>query len=79
MEKTEHCFLVGQGAQLFARHNGIEIMEATDLLIPRELEFYNQIRNDTAFGPVPRTAGVWPQIDVFHEKGRCPSRPARLC
>ena len=38
-----------KGAQLFARHNGIEILEATDLLIPRELEFYNQIKNDPTF------------------------------
>jgi beta-aspartyl-peptidase (threonine type) len=49
MEKTEHCFLVGQGAQLFARHNGIEILETTYLLIPRELEFYNQFKNDPTF------------------------------
>jgi beta-aspartyl-peptidase (threonine type) len=49
MEKTEHCFLVGQGAQLFARHNGFEILETADLLIPRELEFYNQFKNDPKF------------------------------
>jgi beta-aspartyl-peptidase (threonine type) len=49
MEKTEHSFLVGQGAQLFAAHNGIEILEATDLLTSRELEFYNQLKNDPTF------------------------------
>jgi hypothetical protein len=76
MEKTEHCFLMGQGAQLFARHNGIEILETTDLLIPRELEFYNQLKNDPTFttkksfennkrGTVGAVAGIKPAVSLL--------------
>jgi beta-aspartyl-peptidase (threonine type) len=49
MEQTEHCFLIGKGAQLFARQIGISELDPRDLLIPRELEFYQQIKNDQSF------------------------------
>lgn len=49
MEKTEHCFLVGKGAQQFARQIGISELDPRELLIPRELEFYEQIKNDPSF------------------------------
>ncbi|MCI0494087.1 isoaspartyl peptidase/L-asparaginase [candidate division KSB1 bacterium] len=49
MERTEHTFLVGTGAQLFARKNGIPELRPEALLTPRELEFYEQIKNDPKF------------------------------
>jgi len=49
MEQTEHCFLVGKGAQLFAHQAGIAELDPRDLLIPRELKFYEQIKNDPSF------------------------------
>jgi beta-aspartyl-peptidase (threonine type) len=49
MERTEHTFLVGTGAQLFARKNGIPELRTEVLLTPRELEFYEQIKNDPEF------------------------------
>lgn len=49
MERTEHCFLVGTGAQQFARQIGMPELDPRELLIPRELEFYEQIKNDPSF------------------------------
>lgn len=49
MEHTEHCFLVGSGAQLFARQIGVPELAPRDLLTPRELEFYEQIKSDPSF------------------------------
>ncbi len=51
MEQTEHCFLVGTGAQQFASQIGITELHPRDLLTQRELEFYEQIKNDPAFHP----------------------------
>jgi beta-aspartyl-peptidase (threonine type) len=49
MEQTEHCLLVGTGAQLFARQAGISELPPEQLLTPRELKFYQQIKNDPDF------------------------------
>ncbi|NNF35245.1 MAG: asparaginase [Saprospiraceae bacterium] len=49
MERTEHCFLIGQGANEFARKEGFEILDTQDLLTERELEFYNKIKSDPNF------------------------------
>lgn len=49
MERTEHTFLVGKGAQLFAQENGIPGLKPEALLTPRELEFYEAIKNDPEF------------------------------
>lgn len=49
MEQTEHCLLVGNGAQLFARDNNIPELSPESLLTPRELEFYEKIKNDPDF------------------------------
>ncbi|MDZ7332672.1 MAG: isoaspartyl peptidase/L-asparaginase [candidate division KSB1 bacterium] len=49
MESTEHCFLVGKGAQLFAQQMGIELLPVERLLTERELQFYEQIKNDPSF------------------------------
>lgn len=49
MEQTEHCFLIGKGAQRFAQRMGIPALNPTDLLTPRELEFYEQIKHDPNF------------------------------
>lgn len=51
MEKTEHCFLAGAGAQLFARQMGFPVLEPTELLTTREKEFYDKIKNDPNFTP----------------------------
>lgn len=49
MEQTEHCFLVGKGAQRFAREKNVPELKPEELLTPRELEFYEKIRSDPGF------------------------------
>lgn len=49
MEKTEHCLLVGIGAQQFAAKMGIATVEPQTLLTSRELAYYNKIRRDPNF------------------------------
>lgn len=49
LEKTEHCMLAGSGALNFARQMGIGEIDPRELLTPRELEFYEQIKNDPNF------------------------------
>jgi beta-aspartyl-peptidase (threonine type) len=49
MERTEHCFLVGKGAQLFTRQMGMPELDPRELLTSRELEFYEKIKNDPSF------------------------------
>lgn len=49
MEKTEHCMLSGRGARQFARQMGFKEIDPQELLTPRELEFYEQIKNDPNF------------------------------
>ncbi len=49
MEKTEHHFLVGSGAQLFARRMNIPELGPEELLTERELSFYRKIKNDPTF------------------------------
>jgi len=49
MEQTEHCFLIGKGAQLFAQRAGIPELDPRDLLTARELKFYEEIKNDPYF------------------------------
>ena len=51
MEKTDHCFLAGTGAQLFARQMGFPQLDPKELLTPRELQFYEKIKNDPDFTP----------------------------
>jgi beta-aspartyl-peptidase (threonine type) len=49
MEKSEHCFLVGPGAQQFLIENGVKPVKTEDLLTRRELLFYNRIKSDPKF------------------------------
>lgn len=49
MERTEHCILVGEGAQKFARKMDFVELPPTDLLTERELIFYNKIKSDPEF------------------------------
>jgi len=49
MEKTEHCMLTGTGAQKFAHKMGINEVNPQELLTPRELKFFEQIKNDPNF------------------------------
>lgn len=49
MERTEHVLLVGEGARRFARNHNVSPVHPTELLTPRELEYYEQIKNDPAF------------------------------
>ncbi len=51
MEESEHCFLVGAGAQAFARSLGIPELKPEELLTERELEFYRAVRDDPHFKP----------------------------
>ncbi len=49
MEETEHVFLVGKGADLFAKKMGIERIPYEELLVGRELERWLQIRDNPEF------------------------------
>jgi len=49
MEQTEHCLLIGKGAQRFASQVGISELDPRDLLTPRELKFFEKIKNDPSF------------------------------
>ena len=49
MEKTEHCLLVGKGAQSFAQAEGFSILASEELLTERELTFFQKIQNDPSF------------------------------
>ena len=46
MQKTEHCMLVGRGAQDFARRMNVEELDPRALLTDRELAFFEAIKND---------------------------------
>ncbi len=41
--QSDHCMLVGQGAQEFAQSNGIPLVKTEELLVGRELERYNTL------------------------------------
>ncbi len=49
MEETEHCILVGKGAQLFAQKMNFPEEDPKSLLTERELEFFYQIQKDPNF------------------------------
>ncbi len=49
MEKTEHCFLVSEGAQRFARKMELFELAPQELLSARELAFYEEVKNDPSF------------------------------
>ncbi|MFZ5518967.1 MAG: isoaspartyl peptidase/L-asparaginase [Candidatus Zhuqueibacterota bacterium] len=51
MEKTEHCFLAGNGAQRFAQQVGFSQLDPIALLTDREFAFFEQIKNDPNFTP----------------------------
>ncbi len=49
MERTEHCLLVGSGAQDFAKSIDFPELAPEALLTERELAFFQQIKNDPNF------------------------------
>ncbi|MBC8186386.1 isoaspartyl peptidase/L-asparaginase [candidate division KSB1 bacterium] len=49
MEETEHNILAGTGAQMFAQTMGVKEVNPEELLTPRELKFYKEIKNDPNF------------------------------
>ncbi len=49
MTTTEHCLLVGKGAQSFAKKMGVQELDPQTLLTKRELAFYHQIKDDPTF------------------------------
>ncbi len=49
MEQTEHVMLVGRGAEQFARSQGIRLCRTRDLLVGRELQRYEALRQQKDF------------------------------
>jgi beta-aspartyl-peptidase (threonine type) len=49
MEKSEHCFLVGNGAQKFLRNHQFPEVNMEQLLTERELIYYRRIKSDPDF------------------------------
>jgi len=52
MERTEHCLLVGAGAQRFARQMTVPEVRPEELLTTRELEFYQKTKEDLSFSTI---------------------------
>ncbi len=51
MERTEHCLLVGAGAEAWARTQGVPVCPIVELLEPRELERWRAQQTDPNFKP----------------------------
>ncbi|MBN1154162.1 isoaspartyl peptidase/L-asparaginase [candidate division KSB1 bacterium] len=49
MERTEHCFLIGNGAQRFADRMEFVQVKPEELLTEREREYYERIKHDPGF------------------------------
>jgi len=49
MENSEHCFLVGPGAQQFLIKMGVKPVKTEELLTRRELLFYQRMKSDPKF------------------------------
>eukprot|EP00002_Diphylleia_rotans_P017324 TRINITY_DN3362_c0_g1_i2.p2 TRINITY_DN3362_c0_g1~~TRINITY_DN3362_c0_g1_i2.p2 ORF type:complete len:311 (+),score=86.63 TRINITY_DN3362_c0_g1_i2:252-1184(+) len=49
MEKTEHSFIVGKGANQLAEAFGIPTVDPKSLLTERELAFYDKVKSDPNF------------------------------
>jgi beta-aspartyl-peptidase (threonine type) len=49
MERTEHCLLVGHGAQSFAHEMGVRLEDPQELMTSRERAFYAKVRSDPSF------------------------------
>ncbi len=71
---TEFCFLVGEGAERFAREAGIEAIDPTELVVEREVRLFNELRARAGFST----------HDAFRPQGaaetgdaacRCPEPP----
>ena len=58
--ETEFCFLIGDGAERFAREQGLLECDPRDLFVERELQLYEKLRSQDgystheAFAPVPQ-------------------------
>jgi beta-aspartyl-peptidase (threonine type) len=74
MECTEHCLLVGAGAQRFARQMGMLEVQTAELLTERELEFYQRTKEDPAF----RTIGPFQLRPQLGEAGAGAASPHPL-
>ncbi|MBZ2172845.1 isoaspartyl peptidase/L-asparaginase family protein [Nitratidesulfovibrio sp. SRB-5] len=46
---TEFCFLVGEGAERFAREAGIGAIDPAELVVEREVRLYNELRARAGF------------------------------
>ena len=57
MEKTEHVLLAAQGAERFAREQGVPPCRPEDLLVGRELEGWKELQADPAW-KTPRAFGA---------------------
>ena len=68
--ETEYCFLVGEGAERFARERGLDECDPRDLFVERELQLYEQLRSKDgyethqAFAPTPKGTVGAVAIDV---------------
>ncbi|MBD3372247.1 MAG: peptidase T [Candidatus Coatesbacteria bacterium] len=46
MDQRRHCLLVGEGAELFARENGLELCDPAELVVEREAELWRRRRRE---------------------------------
>ena len=57
--ESEHVLLVGAGAEQFARAHGVEQCPPASLVVPRELERWNAIRDSSGFQVREAFVGAW--------------------
>jgi beta-aspartyl-peptidase (threonine type) len=58
MDKSEHVYFVGDGAERFAEEHGMQLIDNAELVIPREVERLKQAQARAAAGkPDPTFAG----------------------
>ena len=56
--ESEHVLLVGAGAEQFARAHGVEQCPPASLVVPRELERWNAIRDSTLANRIDGLGGI---------------------
>ena len=51
MDERDFCFLVGDGAIEYALNNGFQQVDPLELIVGRELELFEKIKDDAGFVP----------------------------
>lgn len=72
---TEFCFLVGEGAERFAREAGIEAIDPTELVVEREVRLFNELRARAGFSTHDAFRPQAGAAETGDAACRCPEPP----